>query len=1450
MQQSDSGAVYTKQQLAVYERLVHPPEQQIDELSSAVAATIDARFTGDKPIRILDLGIGGGWISLRILRCLMDRKRSFQVCGVDSSLDALDLCAKRITDDLGLAESSSTLGTVMLKDASGDHRIELRHEGAVQQLEQQTANGLQYDACFAFLLLNHMGGDWRLVLDHAKRLVGTKGLIVLSEIAGDLAAWNYNFDKVDLLRDTDQTRLRTLGFIRQHRRDCEQLGWHPRNAVSSSDISPAVSYLIHSGFRRLTTTSPLTKQYKAKWTIGDWLKAADYDNGGQEKVFSIFPTLKPGSPEHRRMKDFVESGLKRFDLDETSAIEASDELSLYLFVRRVDSKVDDQTRESIEFASRPDPHVGALLRARFAELRATENQEIQRYTWQNDLVSLWQSGVIESPSAIMLLGWDMKAQTWNKDTPILAKKTSDFSPVCGLARYFSAVEKFATLHGTEVGNYVSNTIFRHFPERVLIHTVHDSPSFRVTPELNPDGHVFLLRIEIPNDLLNVQPVADADLRKHARQLTNLNGDVRLRDTFLFTANDLRPLQDKISSMLKPNLGCESVFNREGYLKALEELRRVLSALTTFTHQKGWLLGEDSHPNSIESPRLRYFLKALILSGLTGAKQIWHIPSRDVALSDSEDDQNELSAGGLIIFIDSANGRTDPRLLQGCLHLRNRAAYLREYREQLLEKASIAAKTAIIARNMSHNIGSHVIAGITPDDVRSGAEDYAHLMGYLQQRMDFVARVATEWPVWREPSMFAADVLKPFMDQKLLLDKIASDHNYNRKRIRFFLKTPDSNSWFRFAPTSGPKDKDFYADWSQCGPPSGEGPDQPFADFTVAIPGGSVGRQAFYGLLENLIRNAAKHNQMASTCDLFFEITEIRRPGRRSTYDVVISDSLSSNSNGLVDAIADKLNQSLIDSATGELNRENWGLHEMQAYAEFLGFHGGSPDFRLGPALEARAVQTPTLTVFQGGDTGRKGNHRHGTYLGYRLRLQKVVRACLLSAQPIEVVSDSIKSFILSKEDGSDRELFMEISAVSPALICFVAVDIDDLKAAGRFVNRFDRRLPYRLMISVDDSLKEEARSILGHRVFITDCLQQGPIDDVWVVSLAMYLTVIPYLTRVQCKRVSLLLSLKRSQPGELHRWDELSARVMSGPLSEILELFRVAIGDQGLPMKSALTLDGKRVVIAQGTPQLIAPKDDLTRAWLVFDNHGALRSRGCFAYDHVYYQDVSSNNSRTTVDYLFHPPKGVAADWYLLRTIEACFAKVVIADERVAQYCSIAREDSLNYHPLKIKSLHQAGIRPIGYIRIDDDPAICLVPIHPQEASEWRLDGIEVNTKKGTITPTNTLTTAPYSPDEHGLFADMLVIHWQIIEDIARRRGPAVRDSVLQALSSVFRRVIITSGRGAPRQAPLNTFPFVEYSVVDNYVVKQLCKISLVSVLTSTVAYEYKNTSQSIDNSE
>ncbi len=263
----------------------------------------------------------------------------------------------------------------------------------------------------------------------------------------------------------------------------------------------------------------------------------------------------------------------------------------------------------------------------------------------------------------------------------------------------------------------------------------------------------------------------------------------------------------------------------------------------------------------------------------------------------------------------------------------------------LEKASVrTAIGSIMSRNGSHNIGSHVLSALS-HNVGTMPDDRV-LYQYIQHRMDYIATATTDFPQWMTPTMFVGGLMKNFYTQKHLLDYISRSEGLRaykfqernlddaarmnqHETIRVFLRRfYGADSKMELPPADrryltydlfdrewsiyyffGEKDKLFRQKFSEkkrtqyeVSESGGTAKfleyDRRFTpdwkqDVRISIPGGIVGQHAFYTIIENVIRNAAKHG-WASDKNLTEKDLEINVDFLEGDEDIVftIGDNVS------------------------------------------------------------------------------------------------------------------------------------------------------------------------------------------------------------------------------------------------------------------------------------------------------------------------------------------------------------------------------------------------------------------------------------------------------------------------------------------------------------------------------------------------------------------------------
>lgn len=185
-------------------------------------------------------------------------------------------------------------------------------------------------------------------------------------------------------------------------------------------------------------------------------------------------------------------------------------------------------------------------------------------------------------------------------------------------------------------------------------------------------------------------------------------------------------------------------------------------------------------------------------------------------------------------------------LQEINRLKNDAESIKEITEK---HGSRASGVSIMSRNLSHNDGSHVISHWNSEIGKILEQDKKlefprallkskALFQYLQHRMDFLAEVSTSVPCSEMSLNVDIDILKPAFTDPLAGEKIGAldhpDHRLHRSVLLEYIARSEALNLHHKIEVIVDQFK------------------------RVSIPNGLVGNHAIYSILENFLRNAAKH----------------------------------------------------------------------------------------------------------------------------------------------------------------------------------------------------------------------------------------------------------------------------------------------------------------------------------------------------------------------------------------------------------------------------------------------------------------------------------------------------------------------------------------------------------------------------------------------------------------
>lgn len=429
----------------------------------------------------------------------------------------------------------------------------------------------------------------------------------------------------------------------------------------------------------------------------------------------------------------------------------------------------------------------------------------------------------------------------------------------------------------------------------------------------------------------------------------------------------------------------------------------------------------------------------------------------------------------------------------------------------------SAKAAIMSRNMSHNLGSHVmfyikqklqsvskivdnkvLDNIIPGTLSNIPEIVAKIkenkdielpflvglgrfINYLQERQDYIATIATDYiPANSTISFkdFVYDELKPelryqrhhsnsddagWKSGNLLLDYIAYSEGYRScDDIEILFGDFNGNTPVK---DSNP-DKDF----------------QKLREFNIAVPGGVIGRQALFSIFENIIRNAAKHSECRSDNKLVLQLSLLEKDSdilanlkaklKKSESEIdgeILKNLYFNNSdkyhflrikvdmpnpNGVIDTLVDNLADPYLDD-NGVMSETTKGLKEMRISAAWL--RGYSIDTAI-PSNEP-----PVISIYSELFNKNDENDKRVT-LSYILCIQKPCRVAFV-------------------KDEQDRE-YKTINEVLGLYGCKVFVNPFKLEKQEECDKLINEIANYEI-VCMPKHLEEQLRSFVSSR-YITD----------------------------------------------------------------------------------------------------------------------------------------------------------------------------------------------------------------------------------------------------------------------------------------------------------------------------------------------------------------------------
>jgi hypothetical protein len=832
-----------------------------------------------------------------------------------------------------------------------------------------------------------------------------------------------------------------------------------------------------------------------------------------------------------------------------------------------------------------------------------------------------------------------------------------------------------------------------------------------------------------------------------------------------------------------------------------------------------------------------------------------------------------------------------------------SAFLKQDQERISRHfARGAAVAAIMSRNLSHNIGSHVSPRSTLDTIRrrlGGSLDAGHyriaaelkrrLDELVQRKGDFLAEITTEPLTTTRSALFYREVMLPLIENTLLTDSIARNEGigyptsetgrliddapctlilqvriagrelavaYDYLRLDAARNSKPTTVHYPARqgelplPFSFPylSHKDATTDVPDGRTSTGDNswpvPRIDGDDIEVALPG-PQGELAFYGLIENFVRNVAKHHRRQlddaqGDRKLLIEVAIDEPPGRaegceESHYSVRLTSNLWKARPGtpehkdledFKEAFTELTEQDIVDSS-GKLRRGNWGLSEMRICAALL---TGRADFTPETLAESLRLEW--------------NDERNA--LSYEFKLLRARNVCIVWPEASGIPDD----LMLGRLRGLGIWAFQSVEGLQQAVngmgatfefAVLAAAALDDEAVGNAFSKDLLPLLPFRVLVVGRHAPKSPSvQEMIRERAIVSAPSLEAALLELWMsASTSADLSMaarkfLAALWRVWVSERFLLpcgggggllhVNLEMEDATEAReRWTDMSLSLesMDWPLA-------ISIGNC-LPR-----IDHQRMVVfdrhggaAEGLVNAIPPNDP------------AEPVRQLLTPTHSY-----STLDKRSADFVriaspHFPPETTAETWTLpWQMMEAGLLQILVVDERLAERARDpvtggdgnafgSAKQLIAAGPLTRRNIAAAAnVYICSQLELADGTLQALhgTAAHPADAPEVVLQCLHPGVPARCYWRGEKDTAVV----RHELSPDMIILHKGILDRLLREQG-ITSDQVLSSLRRSIPFIVVDSGRGI--QDLQNGVKFIPYSLVEHHLQDRIAKLTLTSIV-------------------
>jgi len=594
-----------------------------------------------------------------------------------------------------------------------------------------------------------------------------------------------------------------------------------------------------------------------------------------------------------------------------------------------------------------------------------------------------------------------------------------------------------------------------------------------------------------------------------------------------------------------------------------------------------------------------------------------------------------------------------------------------------------------------------------------------------------------------------------------------------------------------------------------------------SDVEVAMPT----EHAFYSILENFIRNSAKHNSSRIGEDGLEIYIDIRSLKKEATdfYYITLYDNISCQPMELIrNKIREGVQANLLKE-TGEQNNENLGVADMKINAHLLYNaeemteeslrealrvvfctkctpcnENGKPNTPLKHLSEPDSF--PFAEVTAKPESNKVKNEKGSYRFGYRFRLARSKKICWIGKEADTDLKNLEHKGIYCFNKWED---FLAVKGRSIASFEFALLEWDAIKSW----NEKSEEIP-------DDIEKKFLR--MPFRVLVNKPIKNGTEVNGVLSQLKEARRVQFVQEKITCTDAYVLQ--KQCWENWLRRWGlskSGKAHILITFENEAqLKNWNDKLGEQSPVLTTAYKLKPSQTQ----NNKCDFPIEGGTNKVIVYDHHGAMGELfkntpnfvGC-----TNFYEVFEKNSKDFSDLAFPPSK--YQDLHIYRLAEAGLINILIADERVVEMKN--KPGNPKAEPPFFSQMRKANICLVDRIIYKDK----IVDVHQDKGdSEWVL----------TLSDNCTYGKEGYTDSRK---FDMLIIHRTFVNKLSGEEKP---HQFFETVRKSIPFVIVTSGGGTPHNMKEAAFKFANLEMLTQNASAYTSKIQLSSTFLNLTNHE------------